>query len=33
MLATHEFSAAGMADGYAAATGKPGVLCVVPGPD
>ena len=29
---THEFSAAAMADGYARATGKPGVLCVVPGP-
>ena len=29
---THEFSAAAMADGYARSTGKPGVLCVVPGP-
>src|SRR5437588_5792805 len=32
LLVTHEFSAAAMADGYARATGKPGVLCVVPGP-
>src|SRR4051812_21948100 len=32
LLVTHEFSAAGMADGYARATGKPGVICVVPGP-
>jgi acetolactate synthase-1/2/3 large subunit len=32
LLVTHEFSAACMADGYARATGKPGVLCVVPGP-
>ncbi len=32
LLATHEFSASVMADGYARATGKPGVLCVVPGP-
>jgi acetolactate synthase-1/2/3 large subunit len=32
LLATHEFSAACMADGYARATGCPGVLCVVPGP-
>ncbi len=32
LLATHEFAAACMADGYARATGKPGVLCVVPGP-
>jgi acetolactate synthase-1/2/3 large subunit len=31
-LVTHEFSAATMADGYARSTGKPGVLCVVPGP-
>jgi len=30
-LVTHELSAAGMADGYARATGRPGVLCVVPG--
>jgi acetolactate synthase-1/2/3 large subunit len=32
LLSTHEFSAAVMADGYARSTGKPGVLCVVPGP-
>src|SRR6516165_1039496 len=32
VLVTHEFSASIMADGYARATGKPGVLCVVPGP-
>jgi acetolactate synthase-1/2/3 large subunit len=32
LLVTHEFSAATMADGYARSTGKPGVLCVVPGP-
>src|SRR5262245_26684793 len=32
LLCTHEFSAAGMADGAARVTGKPGVLCVVPGP-
>src|SRR5262249_33992870 len=32
LLTTHEFSAATMADGYARATGKPGVLCIVPGP-
>jgi len=32
LLPAHEFGAAGMADGYARATGKPGVLCVVPGP-
>jgi acetolactate synthase-1/2/3 large subunit len=32
LLATHEFSAACMADGYARSKGKPGVLCVVPGP-
>jgi acetolactate synthase-1/2/3 large subunit len=31
-LVTHEFNAATMADGYARSTGKPGVLCVVPGP-
>jgi acetolactate synthase-1/2/3 large subunit len=31
-LVTHEFSAAAGADGYARSTGKPGVLCVVPGP-
>jgi acetolactate synthase-1/2/3 large subunit len=32
LLATHEFSAASMADGYARATGRPGVISVVPGP-
>ncbi|MCS6850358.1 MAG: thiamine pyrophosphate-binding protein [Gemmataceae bacterium] len=32
LLVAHEFSAACMADGAARATGKPGVLCVVPGP-
>lgn len=32
LLVTHEFSAACMADGYARATGRPGVVCVVPGP-
>jgi len=32
LLTAHEFGAACMADGYARATGKPGVLCVVPGP-
>src|SRR5262249_44157129 len=32
LLVTHESSASGMADGYARATGKPGVICVVPGP-
>jgi acetolactate synthase-1/2/3 large subunit len=32
VLVTHEFSAAAMADGYARATGCPGVLCIVPGP-
>jgi acetolactate synthase-1/2/3 large subunit len=32
LLATHEFSAACMADGYARSKGKPGVLCTVPGP-
>src|ERR1700726_4979051 len=32
LLVTHEFSASAMADGHARATGKPGVLCVVPGP-
>lgn len=31
-LVTHELSAACMADGAARATGRPGVLCVVPGP-
>jgi acetolactate synthase-1/2/3 large subunit len=32
LLVTHESSAAAMADGAARATGKTGVLCVVPGP-
>ncbi|VTS06982.1 thiamine pyrophosphate-binding protein [Tuwongella immobilis] len=32
LLVTHEFSASCMADGYARASGQPGVLCVVPGP-
>ena len=32
LLVTHEFSAACMADGFARSTGRPGVLCVVPGP-
>ena len=32
LLATHEYSASVMADGYARSTGRPGVLCVVPGP-
>lgn len=32
LLVTHELSAAVMADGAARATGRPGVLCVVPGP-
>lgn len=32
LLATHESSASCMADGYARSTGKPGVLCIVPGP-
>lgn len=32
LLVTHEFSAACMADAYARSTGRPGVLCVVPGP-
>lgn len=31
-LVTHEFSAATMADGYARATGQPGVIAIVPGP-
>lgn len=31
-LVTHEFSASCMADGYARATGRPGVLAIVPGP-
>ncbi|OWK38554.1 Acetolactate synthase large subunit [Fimbriiglobus ruber] len=32
LLVAHEFAAACMADGAARATGRPGVLCVVPGP-
>jgi acetolactate synthase-1/2/3 large subunit len=32
LLVTHEFSAAMMADGCARSTGRPGVICVVPGP-
>jgi acetolactate synthase I/II/III large subunit len=32
LLVTHEFSAAVMADAYGRVTGRPGVLCVVPGP-
>lgn len=32
LLSSNEFGAACMADGYARATGRPGVLCVVPGP-
>src|SRR5262249_46767054 len=32
LLVTHEASAAMMADGCARSTGRPGVLCVVPGP-
>lgn len=32
LLVTHEYSAACMADGYARSKGKPGVICVVPGP-
>jgi acetolactate synthase-1/2/3 large subunit len=32
LLVTHEFSAATAADGSARATGRPGVICVVPGP-
>ncbi|CAN5500586.1 acetolactate synthase large subunit [soil metagenome] len=32
LLVTHEYSAACMADGYARATGRCGVVCVVPGP-
>jgi acetolactate synthase-1/2/3 large subunit len=32
LLVTHEFSASTAADGAARATGKPGVICVVPGP-
>src|SRR5947208_10577151 len=32
LLVTHEYSAACMADAYGRTTGRPGVLCVVPGP-
>jgi acetolactate synthase-1/2/3 large subunit len=32
LLVTHEFSAACMADACARSTGRPGVLCTVPGP-
>ncbi len=32
LLVTHEFSASCMADAYARTTGRPGVLCTVPGP-
>jgi acetolactate synthase I/II/III large subunit len=32
LLASHEYAASVEADGYARASGKPGVLCVVPGP-
>jgi acetolactate synthase-1/2/3 large subunit len=32
LLCTHEFSASVMADGYARATGQPGVCSIVPGP-
>jgi acetolactate synthase-1/2/3 large subunit len=32
LLVTHEFSAACMADAYGRVTGRPGVLCTVPGP-
>ena len=32
LLVTHEYSAAVMADAYGRVTGRPGVLCVVPGP-
>src|SRR5690349_9104201 len=32
LLVTHEYSAACMADGAARSTGRPGVLCIVPGP-
>jgi acetolactate synthase I/II/III large subunit len=32
LFVTHEFSAACMADGYARSKGKPGVLCIIPGP-
>jgi acetolactate synthase-1/2/3 large subunit len=32
LLVTHEFSASAMADGYARASGRPGVIALVPGP-
>src|SRR6185312_2156758 len=32
LLVTHEMSATYMADGVARSTGRPGVICVVPGP-
>ncbi len=32
LLVTHEMSAAYMADGVGRSTGRPGVLCIVPGP-
>jgi acetolactate synthase-1/2/3 large subunit len=32
LLVTQEQSAACMADGYARSTGKPGVICIIPGP-
>ena len=32
LLVTHEYSAASMADGAARSTGRPGVICIVPGP-
>src|SRR5919202_63435 len=32
LLVTHEASAAYMADGCARSTGRPGVICIVPGP-
>jgi acetolactate synthase-1/2/3 large subunit len=32
LLVTHEYSAACMADGVSRSTGRPGVICIVPGP-
>lgn len=32
LLVTHEYAASCAADGYARATGRPGVICIVPGP-
>ncbi len=32
LLVTHEFSASCMADGVSRSTGRPGVICIVPGP-